>query len=194
MTTLTFRNVSASPDDPVAEWPQEAIQTALERGSLSHWRRLARAIRDEPWGPVARRVEEVLTYSRPYGVAKAMERIVSRAREAAETSERQAVAAEVTRLIDESGLTRAEFASRIGTSASRLSTYATGKVAPSAGLLLRMRRVASRAGQGFVVSPGEPDPHDVELAEGMLDLTPTERLQALGRYARLGELARKGGG
>ena len=142
MTALAFRNVSASPDDPVAQWPQEAIQTALERGGLSHWRRLARAIRDEPWGPVARRVEEVLTYSRPYGVAKAMERIVSRAREAAETSERQAVAAEVTRLIDESGLTRAEFASRIGTSASRLSTYATGKVTPSAALIVRMRSVA----------------------------------------------------
>lgn len=145
MTALAFRNVSASPNDPVAEWPQEAIQAALERGSLSHWRRLARAIRDEPWGPVARRVEEVLTYSRPYGVAKAMERVISRAREAAETSEQQAIAGEIVRLIDESGLTRTEFASRIGTSASRLSTYATGKVTPSASLLLRMRRVASHA-------------------------------------------------
>jgi DNA-binding transcriptional regulator YiaG len=141
MTELTFRNVTASPDDPVAEWPQEAIQTALERGSLSHWRRLAKAIRAEPWGPVARRVEEVLTYSRPYGVAKAMERIVARARDAAEASERRAVADEVTRLIEKSDLTRTEFASRIGTSTSRLSTYATGKVTPSAALLVRMRSV-----------------------------------------------------
>ncbi len=59
MTTLTFRNVGASPDDPVAQWPQEAIQAALERG----------------------------------------------------------------------------------TSTSRLSTYATGKVTPSAALLVRMRRM-----------------------------------------------------
>jgi hypothetical protein len=73
LAVLDFRNVDASPDDPVSEWPQEAVQTALERGSLSHWRRLAAAIQDEPWGPVARTVEEVLTYSRPYGVAKAME-------------------------------------------------------------------------------------------------------------------------
>jgi DNA-binding transcriptional regulator YiaG len=139
MTALVFRNVDASPEDPVSEWPQEAIQTALERGGISHWRRLAKAIRAEPWGPVARRVEEVLTYSRPYGVAKAMERIVAGAREAAEASERREVAAEVRRLIEESGLTRAEFASRIGTSASRLSTYVTGKVTPSAALLVRMR-------------------------------------------------------
>lgn len=53
------------------------------------------------------------------------------------------MAAEVQRLIDDSGLTRREFASHIGTSASRLSTYATGKVTPSAALLLRMRKVAA---------------------------------------------------
>jgi transcriptional regulator with XRE-family HTH domain len=202
MTTLTFRNVSASPDDPVEQWPQEAIQAALERGSLSHWQRLAEAIRAEPWGPVARRVEEVLTYSRPYGVANAMERIVARAREAAEANERQAVAAEVARLIDESGLTRAEFASRIGTSTSRLSTYATGKVTPSAGLLLRTRRVAlpARAAITPPVAPRRrqseiaPDPHDVELAKSLLDMTPAERLRALRRFARLHASVRGGTG
>ncbi len=141
MSKLIFRNVDASPDDPVSLWPQEAIQTALERGSLSHWRRLAKAIRAEPWGPVARGVEEVLEYSRPYGVAEVMERIIAEARESAEAEERQAVAAEIRRLIDGSGLTRAEFASRIGTSTSRLSTYATGRVTPSAALLVRMRQV-----------------------------------------------------
>lgn len=144
MTALAFRNVDASPDDPVSEWPQEAIQTALERGGLSHWRRLAEAIRADPWGPVARAVEEVLTYSRPYGVAPLMEGVVARAREAAEASEREAVAVEVAALIDASGLSRAEFASSIGTSTSRLSTYATGRVIPSAALLVRMRRVAER--------------------------------------------------
>jgi DNA-binding transcriptional regulator YiaG len=142
VTALTFRNVDASPKDPVAEWPLEAIQTALERGGLSHWTRLASAIRAQPWGQVARRVEEVLTYSRPYGVTEAMERVISRAREEAEADERKAVAAEVNRLVRESGLSRTEFSSRIGTSASRLSTYATGKVTPSAALMVRMRNLA----------------------------------------------------
>lgn len=142
MTGLAFRNVDASPDDPVAEWPAEAIQTVLERGSLRYWRRLAEAIRAEPWGPVARRVEAVLTYSRPYGVANAMERVVRNARDEAEADERRAVADEISRLVDESRLTGAEFASRIGTSASRLSTYVNGKVTPSASLLLRMRGAA----------------------------------------------------
>lgn len=140
MTPLAFRNVDASPEDPVSEWPLEAIQTALERGGLSHWRRLARAIQDQPWGPVARRVEEVLTHSRPYGVAPLMERVAARAREEAEAAERKAVAAEIDQLVRSSGLSRPEFASRIGTSTSRLSTYVTGKVTPSAALLVRMRR------------------------------------------------------
>jgi DNA-binding transcriptional regulator YiaG len=147
MSPLAFRNIDASPDDPVSEWPLEAIQAALERGGLEHWRRLADAIQIEPWGPVARRVEEVLTYSRPYGVATALERTISRAREAAETSERETVAAEIDRLVRASGLSRAEFASRVGTSASRLSTYVTGRVTPSAALLVRMRRVG-RNGAG----------------------------------------------
>ncbi len=141
MTTLTFRNVDASPDDPVSEWPQEAIQTALERGGLPDWRPLARAIQAEPWGPVSRRVEEVLAYSRPYGVAEAMERTIEQAREEAERSEREAVAAEIDALVRKSGFSRAEFASRIGTSTPRLSTYVTGKVTPSAALLVRMRGV-----------------------------------------------------
>lgn len=142
MSPLAFRNVDVSPEDPVSEWPLEAVQTALERGGLSDWRRLVAAVKSEPWGPVARRLEEVLSYSRPYGVAAAMERAVARAREAAEAEERDAVAADVRELIDRSGLSRSEFASRIGTSASRLSTYATGKVTPSAALLVRMRRIA----------------------------------------------------
>jgi DNA-binding transcriptional regulator YiaG len=142
MSTLAFRNVDASSSDPVSGWPTEAIQTALERGGLSDWRRIATAIRAQPWGIVARRVEGVLGYSRPYGIAEGMERLISLAREEAEKKEREEVASEVDELVEASGLTRAEFASQIGTSPSRLSTYATGKVTPSAVLILRMRRLA----------------------------------------------------
>lgn len=138
MSTLTFRNIDLSPADPVSTWPVEAIQAALERGGLSDWRRLAKAVMAQPWGPVARRIEEVLRYSRPYGVADLMERVIDRARSEAEQAERAAVALEVGQLIERSGLSRADFASQIGTSPSRLSTYATGKVTPSAALMVRM--------------------------------------------------------
>lgn len=52
-------------------------------------------------------------------------------------------------------LSRAQFASQIGTSASRLSTYVNGKVTPSAALLVRMRRVAERRNpKGFASLAG----------------------------------------
>ncbi len=145
MTSLAFRNVDASPDDPVSTWPIEAIQAALERGGLSDWQRLAEEIRAQPWGAVARQIESVLTYSNPYGVGMAIEGAIALARDEAEKKEREIVAAEVIGLITKSGLSRAEFSSQIGTSSSRLSTYATGKVTPSATLMVRMRMVSSGA-------------------------------------------------
>ncbi len=141
--SLVFRNIDVSPDDPVEVWPTEAVLTALERGGLGHWRRLAAAIKEDPWGPVSRRVEEALEVSRPYGVGVVMAEVIAAARRRAECAERSAVAAEITRLQAVSGMARAEFASAIGTSVSRLSTYLSGKVTPSAALLVRMRRVAA---------------------------------------------------
>ncbi len=49
-----------------------------------------------------------------------------RARQKAESGERVVVAERVRALIAASGLSQLEFASRIGTSRSRLSTYGTG--------------------------------------------------------------------
>jgi DNA-binding transcriptional regulator YiaG len=143
--TLVFRNIDASPADPVESWPTEAVITALERGGLSDWHRLGEAIRTDPWGPVARKVETALTCVQPYGVDVAMRRILSDARSTREVAEREAVATEVAQIVRASGLSKSEFASRIGTSASRLSTYLSGSVTPSASLLLRMRTVAPDA-------------------------------------------------
>ncbi len=141
---LAFRNLTVSPDDPVADWPTEAVQTALERGDLADWRRIVAELKTEPWGHTARQVEEVLTHSHPYGIADAMTVVLERIRAAAERQEREVIAAQVRDAIARSGLSRAEFASRIGTSPPRLSTYATGKVTPSATMMLRI----VRAGKG----------------------------------------------
>ncbi len=142
---LQFRNLSITPDAPVSSWPTEGVQTALERGDLDDWRRIVAELERDPWGRTARQVEEVLSHSRPYGIADLMETVLRRIRDKVEAGEREAVAREVRNAIAASGLRRAEFASRIGTSASRLSTYTTGKVTPSATLLLRIRRLAERS-------------------------------------------------
>lgn len=139
---LAFRNLTITPDAPVSEWPTEAVQAALERGDLGDWQRIVTEMKREPWGRTARQVEEVLGFSRPYGVADAMEAVLARIRERTEADERAGVAAEIRHAIARSGLSRGEFAARIGTSHSRLSTYASGKVMPSAALMVRIRRLA----------------------------------------------------
>jgi DNA-binding transcriptional regulator YiaG len=141
---LAFRNLTVSPDDPVSDWPTEAVQIALERGDLGDWQLIVAELKREPWGRTARQVEEVLSHSRPYGIADTMTVVLARIRADIERQERDEVAAEVRSTIERSGLSMAEFASRIGTSASRLSTYVTGKVTPSAALMVRIRRLGPR--------------------------------------------------
>lgn len=146
-TALRFRNIEASPEDPVESWPFEGILAAVQRGTLPDWRRLANAINAEPWGSVANQVIEALSLFRPYGTAELLEGVIGRARAEAADAERQEVSAEIRMLVDHSNLSRQEFAARIGTSRSRLSTYISGQVVPSAALMVRIRRVASSGGR-----------------------------------------------
>jgi DNA-binding transcriptional regulator YiaG len=142
MSGLKFRNITASVDAPVGTWPFEGILAAVERGTLPDWRRLAAAIRTDPWGPVAQQVLEAVDISRPYGTSELLTTVIERARQEAADAEREDVASEIRDLVARSGLSRQDFALRLGTSRSRLSTYMSGKVTPAATLLLRMRRVA----------------------------------------------------
>jgi len=101
-------------------------------------------IEADPWGPVARIVEELVARSEPGSAGEILLGAVRRARDATAASERAEVAREIKELLRGSGLLLSEFASRAGTSASRMSTYANGRVTPSAAMLLRIRRVAAR--------------------------------------------------
>ncbi|MHB1975210.1 MAG: helix-turn-helix domain-containing protein [Acidimicrobiales bacterium] len=145
---LRFRNLDASPDDPVETWPFEGVLAALENGTLPDWRRLICSIDSDPWGVVAREVEDALRLALPYGVGALFVEAITQARARAVAREQQAVAAEIRDLVARSGLSRAEFAERIGTSASRLSTYLSGKVTPSASLLVRMQHLVQRTTAG----------------------------------------------
>lgn len=155
---VSFRNVDLDPASPVETWPYEAIATAIERGTLSDWARLATAIGADPWGPVARQVEELFGYSRPWGVTPLLERAIARARTRADETERASVAATVRDLVARSGLSMGEFAIRIGTSRTRLSTYRSGSVTPSAALVVRMTNLVERL-ESTDRSPTATSPH-----------------------------------
>jgi DNA-binding transcriptional regulator YiaG len=76
-------------------------------------------------------------------ITASVDDVIERARRDAAASERDQVAVEIRDLVARSGLSRQDFALRLGTSRPRLSTYMSGKVTPSASLMLRMRRVAA---------------------------------------------------
>jgi len=139
--TLRFRNVDASPTDDVRTWPYEALVTAIERGLVADWQPIFSEIRRAPWGDLARQVERYARHqSDDDAAAHLFALAVDRARARAEADDRADVAARIRDAIGRSGLTGVRFAELVGTSASRLSTYASGKVTPSAAMLLRIER------------------------------------------------------
>jgi hypothetical protein len=141
--TVTFRNVDATPNDPVATWPFEGLVVVIERGLVADWQPLIAELQRSPWGLSARRVEAYLGYETHSPTTRFFALALARARSAADAEDRANVAARVREAIARSGLTAAAFAAASGTSASRLSTYATGKVVPSAALLLRIERIGT---------------------------------------------------
>ncbi|HEX5308082.1 MAG TPA: helix-turn-helix transcriptional regulator [Solirubrobacteraceae bacterium] len=137
--TLTFRNVEFDQSLSLDEWPAEAIETLLDRGMLSDWRKLVHAIRAKPWGNAARTAETVASWNEHYGVDKLMTRVIRRAREEVAMRGRAEYAAQIRAWRTQSGMTLRELAQAAGTSASRLSDYENAKVAPTTDVLGRLR-------------------------------------------------------
>jgi hypothetical protein len=129
---------------PVEFWPTSAIRSALQGGDIDTWKRIAGALKRDPYGRTARQVEEVLEGTRPYGISKALWEVLERARAHLEANERAEVARHVRLLIDRSGLGEQEFASRIGVAPEDLAAYLDGSVSPSASLMIRIRRLSDR--------------------------------------------------
>ncbi|MCA2241309.1 MULTISPECIES: helix-turn-helix domain-containing protein [Mycobacterium] len=131
-------------DQPVEFWPTSAIRSALQGGDIATWKRIAGALKRDPYGRTARQVEEVVDGTRPYGIAKALWEVLERARAHLDANERAEVARHVRLLVDRSGLAQREFASRIGVSAEELGGYLDGSTSPTAALMIRIRRLSDR--------------------------------------------------
>jgi hypothetical protein len=131
-------------DQPVEFWPTAAIRSALQSGDIDTWKRIAAALKRDPYGRTARQVEEILEGTRPYGISKALWEVLERARTHLEANERAEVARHVRLLIDRSGLNQDEFASRVGVAPEDLTAYLDGSTSPSASLMIRIRRLSDR--------------------------------------------------
>jgi DNA-binding transcriptional regulator YiaG len=141
--TIRFRNLDFDESTPIDRWPAEAIETVMDRGSLSDWSRLADAIRRNPWGPAARTTEAISSWGEHYGADALMAEVIRRAREDVDRQARQGYAWEIRSWRGSTGMSLREFARAAGTSPSRLSDYENAKVAPTTDVLGRIRYVAS---------------------------------------------------
>ncbi|MGO1592174.1 MAG: helix-turn-helix domain-containing protein [Ancrocorticia sp.] len=137
-----FRNVTTTPSTPIDDWPHEVFRAVLEYGMVYDWRIVADFVRAHPWGKAAHTLEEVIDYSDDLDTYHLMKRILHNARADAQEGERQQVASELASYVRQSGMTQKDFALATGTSASRLSSYISGKTDPRASYVVRARAAA----------------------------------------------------
>lgn len=78
MPELKFRNLNVTPDDPVEQWGVEGVLTAIDRGSLRHWKRILAAVEADPHGPVAMDLAQALELAEDAGVTAYLRRGLER--------------------------------------------------------------------------------------------------------------------
>jgi len=142
--SVLFRNVDVDESAPLDTWPPEAIEILVDRGSLSEWRRIAAALAQDPWGPLARTVEEIVGLDSHYGVDRILERVLQRERERHTLAGRRRYADRLRSLRRSAGLSMRELGAAAGTSAARISDYENAKVAPTTDVLARLEDVLER--------------------------------------------------
>ena len=143
---VQFRNLTTTWHDPIDQWPYEAVVQTMERGLVSDWQPILKDLQARPFGRIASYVAHYAKDPEDKAVAALFSDALRRARLAQEETERDEVIRRIRRSIEATELSQADFARAIGTSASRLSTYLSGQVTPSAVMLVRMENVAKPAG------------------------------------------------
>jgi hypothetical protein len=157
MFWLLLRDMDQAGQGREPTTPEELLDV-VRRGTISQWRASLAPIAASPWAPYGERLAELAEEAGLPVVANSMRECRRVYQLRAEDQERNAIAREIRRRVAVSGLTQREFATYVGTSPSRLSTYANGRVTPSAAMLLRIQRASrvlhARAVRGHLSEPG----------------------------------------
>jgi len=148
MFWVLLRDIDKLPQ--VTELPdRRGFYELIKRGTVHEWRAALAPVAAHPWGP---RGEELAVLAEEAGlpvVAQSLRTCQRAYQMLREDEERREAADEIRRLVAASGYTQKAFAAYVGTSPSRLSTYVSGKVTPSAAMLLRIQRASALlAGRG----------------------------------------------
>lgn len=137
---LRFRNLEVTPEDPVELWGVEGILTAIERGGVDDWRKVVRTAVADPAGEVAADLAQALEIAEAPGSAAVVRAMLKYA----SLSAREATVLRLRQAFLSTEYSQAEAAKHLDTSASRLSTYLSGKVMPSAEFLVRIEALAQK--------------------------------------------------
>jgi len=156
VVTLTFRNIDATPADPVSTWGVEGLATALDRGEVEHWAAILRALERDTTGRLQAQVRQAIDVTQSPGVRALMTRALARL----DDPEGWDVTRDVRRAVRRSGLSQGEFAERVGTSRTRLNSYVTGAQLPSARVAARIHRVGAQVARGTSDVEPRPQPNN----------------------------------
>lgn len=152
---LLMADVRANQSAPLLRSADE-LRSLVADGNVAQWRLQLSAIASGPWGPHGERLIAFADEADLPAVRMHVEQTIRYYKKRHEKAEKEAVAREIQRLVRLSGVTQRDFAKYIGTSASRLSTYANGVVTPSAAMLLRIRRTAETLSEATNASAETP--------------------------------------
>lgn len=135
---LRFRNIDATPDDPVEAWGSEGMLAAIDRGYAADWRKLIAAVVANP------DLRPVFEEAREAAESRATVALLDAALERAERGPSAEALARLRSAYRGTRMTQAELASRLGTSRSRLNSYLSGKVTPAMDVLVAIEQIAEQ--------------------------------------------------
>lgn len=138
---LLLQGIDHGCPSPEVESVDEFVDIA-EHGTVTEWRHLMGLAAESAWSPYAVRVAELAQAAGHQHAASVVAALIDLCREQQQEAERDTVAREIGRLVALSGVPESEFATWMGTTASHLSTYASGTATPSAAIMLRISRTS----------------------------------------------------
>ncbi len=135
---LRFRNIDATPDDPVEAWGFEGMLAAIDRGYAKDWRKLVAAILANP------NLRPIYEQALDAAESRATVDLLDAALAAAERSPAEQALARLRSAYRGTRMTQGELAARLGTSRTRLNSYLTGKVTPAMDVLVAVEQIAEQ--------------------------------------------------
>ncbi|MFT4157393.1 MAG: helix-turn-helix transcriptional regulator [Microbacterium sp.] len=135
---LHFRNIDATPDDPVDQWGFEGMLAAIDRGYASHWRKLVSADAADP------HLRPVFDEARDAAESRATVALRDAVLERELLTASELALARLRSAYRGTRMTQAELTDRLGTSRSRLNTYLNGKVTPAMDVFVAVEQIAEQ--------------------------------------------------